>query len=98
MNDSVLNLGKKKHRRTLDRVGGVSTVIGADSKFVGEISGEENIVIHGQIEGDCDLKGTLVVEEDAIWTGIINAQNVIIAGKVIGDVFSAEKLGSISLC
>jgi len=90
--DAVLQLGKKKHRRTLDKVGGVSTVIGAGSKFVGEISGEENIVIHGQIEGNCNLQGTVVVEEGAKWTGTIYASYVIIAGYVKGDVTAEEKL------
>lgn len=92
VNDTVLKLGKKKHRRTLDKVGGVSTVIGVGSRFVGEISGEENIVIHGQVEGDCDLAGTVVVEEGAQWTGTIKASNVIIAGLVTGNVMATEKL------
>jgi len=92
INDSVLFLGKKKHRRTLDKVGGVSTVIGAGSKFVGEISGKENIVIHGEIDGNCDLQGTVVVEEGAKWVGIIKASNVIIAGMVQGEIVATEKL------
>jgi len=92
MNHSVLKLGTKKHRRTLDKVGGISTVIGAGSKFVGEISGEENIVIHGEIDGDCDLQGTVVVEEGAKWKGTVKASNVIIAGLVEGDVIATEKL------
>ncbi len=92
MKYSVLQLGTKKHRRTLDKVGGVSTVIGAGSKFVGEISGEENIVIHGEIEGDCDLQGTVVVEEGAKWKGTVKASNVIIAGLVEGDVIVTQKL------
>ncbi len=92
MNESVLRLGRKKHRRTLDKVGGVSTVIGAGSKFVGEITGEENIIIHGEVEGDCDLQGTVVVEEGARWKGRLKASNVIVAGFVEGDIIATEKL------
>jgi len=92
LKESVLNLGRAKHRRTLDKVGGVSTVIGAGSRFVGEISGKENIVIHGEIEGDCNLQGTVVVEEGAKWIGTITASNIIIAGFVQGDVIATEKL------
>lgn len=92
MKDTVLQLGKKKHRRTLDQVGGISTVIGAGNKFVGEISGEENIVIHGEIEGDCDLQGTVVVEEGAKWLGTVKASNIIIAGLVKGDIIATQKL------
>jgi len=96
VNDSVLVLGKKKHRRTLDKVGGVSTVIGAGSKFVGEISGQENIVIHGEVEGDCNLQGTVVVEEGAKWTGTIMASNIIVAGLVQGEIIAKDKLELVS--
>jgi cytoskeletal protein CcmA (bactofilin family) len=90
--DAVLQLGRKKHRRTLDKVGGISSVIGADSKFVGTFSGDENYLIYGTVEGDCDLDGTVVVEESALWKGKIQAANVIIAGEVNGDVIAKVKL------
>jgi len=92
MSESVLKLGRKKHRRTLDKVGGVSTVIGSGSIFVGEITGAENIIIHGEIRGDCDLQGTVVVEEGAKWVGTVRASNVIIAGLVEGNIIATDKL------
>lgn len=91
-NESVLDLGRKKKRRTLDKLGGISTVIGADSKFEGNFSGEENFVIYGKVEGNCDLAGTVVVEENANWKGNIMAENVIIAGQVEGEVVARNKL------
>lgn len=92
MGESVLDLGKKKQRRTLDRVGGISTVIGAGAIFSGQFRGVENYVIYGTIEGDCNLDGTVVVEEGGHWHGNITALNVIIAGDVHGDIVAGKKL------
>jgi cytoskeletal protein CcmA (bactofilin family) len=92
MGDSVLDLGKKKQRRTLDRVGGISTVIGAGATFIGQFKGAENYVIYGMIEGDCNLEGTVVVEEGGRWRGNVKAQYVIIAGEVQGDVVAVSKI------
>lgn len=92
MGDAVLDLGKKKQRRTLDKVGGISTVIGAGAVFSGQFKGTENYVIYGTIEGDCDLEGTLVVEEGGNWHGQVKAGNVIIAGNVVGDVIATQKV------
>lgn len=91
-NEAVLILGKKKHRRTLDKVGGVSTVIGEDTTFEGNFSGTENIVVYGRVKGDCNLQGTVVVEEGAHWKGTLSAENVIIAGRVQGEVIATGKL------
>ncbi len=92
MSDSVLDLGTKKQRRTLDKVGGISTVVGAGATFTGHFKGTENYVIYGTIVGDCELEGTVVVEEGGIWRGNITALNVIIAGEVRGDVLGHKKI------
>lgn len=92
MSDAVLDLGRKKQRRTLDRVGGISTVLGASTRFVGDFSGAENYVIYGTVEGNCELEGTLVLEENAHFKGNMKANNIIVAGEVIGDVVAQEKL------
>lgn len=92
MSESVLELGTKKQRRTLDKVGGISTVVGAGATFTGHFKGTENYVIYGNIVGDCDLEGTLVVEEGGVWRGNITALNVIIAGEIHGDVLGHKKI------
>ena len=92
MSESVLELGTKKQRRTLDKVGGVSTVVGAGAIFTGHFKGTENYVIYGKIVGDCDLEGTVVIEEGGLWRGNITALNVIIAGEVHGDVVGHKKI------
>ncbi len=89
---SVLELGKARHRRTLDKVGGIATIIGTDSTFIGILRGNDNIVVLGRIEGDCDLNGTLLLEEPGHFEGNIVAENVIIAGQVRGNVMARSKL------
>jgi cytoskeletal protein CcmA (bactofilin family) len=88
-----LQLGKQKQRRTLDKVDDTSTtIIAAGSKIVGEISGDDNIVIQGEVVGDCNLQATVFVEDGGKWVGTINASNIVIAGLVEGDVVASEKL------
>ncbi len=92
MKSTVLDLGTKQNRRTLDKVGGVSSVVGAGSSFKGDIKGQENFVIYGQVIGNSDVDGALVLEEDGKWTGTIKAKYVIVAGAVDGDVIAGEKI------
>lgn len=92
MKASVLDLGTKTNRRTLDRMGGVSSVIGASSRFRGNFGGKENYVVYGQVEGNSDVEGAVVLEEGASWKGVIKAEYVIIAGTVDGDVIATGKI------
>ncbi len=92
MKSTVLDLGTKQNRRTLDRVGGVSTVIGAGSTFKGDLHGKENFVIYGQVEGNSDIEGALVLEEEGKWKGTLKGRYVIVAGAVDGDVIANEKI------
>ena len=88
----VLDLGRTRQRRTLDKVGGISTVVGEGSHFVGTLGGDDNAVILGRVEGDCQLEGTLVLEQHGYWKGNIEAENVVIAGEVEGGVIARNKL------
>ena len=92
MVNSVLELGRARHRRTLDKVGGISTIIGTESTFVGVLRGNDNVVVLGRVEGECDLNGTLLLEEPGCFEGNIVAENVIIAGEVRGNVMARAKL------
>ena len=91
-----MNLGRSKGRRTLDKVEGFSTVIGKDSYFQGTIGGAGNFIVHGKVEGDCDIEGTVVIAESGHWAGNISAACVLIAGNVDGDVMAKEKMEIIS--
>ena len=89
---SVLDLGRERQRRTLDKVGGISTIIGEGSNFNGTLTGNDNVVVLGRVEGDCRLDATVVLEDKASWRGTIEADNIVVAGEVEGTVIARDKL------
>ena len=89
---ALLHLGQNRLRRTIDRVGEFATVIGPEAVFTGAFQGKDNYIVHGRVEGQCDLDGTLFLGERGRWEGDITAANVVIAGEVRGDVTAREKL------
>jgi len=48
--------------------------------------------VYGEVQGDCDIEGTLVLGEGGRWRGNIRARNVVIAGQVEGDIQAETKL------
>lgn len=92
----TIGLGRNKGRRTLDRLGGFSTSVGAENTLKGSISGEGHCVVLGRVEGDSVLDGTLVLADGAVWIGDIEAENVVIAGRVEGSIVARKKLEIVS--
>jgi cytoskeletal protein CcmA (bactofilin family) len=66
--------------------------IGAKSSFLGMLQGKDNYIVHGEVEGDSELKGSLILEKGSRWKGNINAVNVVVAGEVEGDITALAKL------
>ena len=81
-----------KSRRLRDQPAGPATLISAGCKFSGVISGDGDFLINGEIEGDCDLVGTVTLAKNGLWRGTIKAGNVIVAGHVDGDIVAGEKV------
>ena len=85
-------MGRKRRRRTLDQVGDFSTVLGPQSTYMGVFQGKDNYLVYGQVQGECDIDGTLMLGEGSRWRGNIRAANVVIAGTVEGDISATAKL------
>jgi len=85
MNDSRL-------RRFRDRSPGAATLINETCKISGQITGSGTYLVNGEIDGDCDLDGTVTVAKNGLWKGTIKAADVIIAGNVEGDVVADGKV------
>ena len=94
--EPTISMAVSKRRRTLDALGGFTTSVGPDNNFKGSITGTGHCIILGSIEGDCELDGTLVVGEGGSWKGDITAENVVIAGEVIGDIVAKKKMDVVS--
>lgn len=68
-----------------------ATVIGPNARFVGEISGDEDIVIHGQFEGNIDIPRRVTVALPGQMKGDIHARSVIVGGRVHGQIRADER-------
>jgi len=85
MNDSRL-------RRLRDKTTGSATLVDDGCKIIGTITGSGSYLINGEIDGDCDVDGTVTLAANSLWKGIIKATDVIVAGNVRGDIVAAGKV------
>jgi cytoskeletal protein CcmA (bactofilin family) len=79
-------------RRFLELGEATPTFIGATSVFIGNIRGAGQFVVSGEVHGDGDLDGTLNLSASGIWHGHIQAQQAIVAGKIMGGLSVKDKL------
>ncbi|MDH4110567.1 MAG: polymer-forming cytoskeletal protein [Gammaproteobacteria bacterium] len=87
-------MSESKMRRVRDRSSGPATLISEGCKITGTISGAGDFMINGEIDGDCDLQGSVTLAPNGLWKGSIRASNVIVAGTVEGDI---EAAGSVEI-
>ena len=67
--------------------------IGATIRIQGDISGAENLLIHGKVEGKISLqKNDVTVGESGQINADISAKTVQVDGEVNGDINGAEKV------
>lgn len=70
-----------------------SAVIGAKITFKGELTGEEDLLIQGHVEGTVDLKGNhLTVGEQGVVKANLMAKTITIQGTVEGDLIGQERI------
>ncbi len=69
-----------------------TAVIGPQVRIQGELSGDEDIVVEGRVEGKISVSKALRVGSGANVNAEIKAQNVVIAGRVVGNVTAIEKV------
>jgi cytoskeletal protein CcmA (bactofilin family) len=81
-----------KLRRLQDQASGPATLISQGCKITGIISGDGDFQISGEIEGDCDLNGTVSITRSGSWKGSIRAGTIIVSGTVDGDLESAGRI------
>lgn len=74
----------------------IGTLIGTGAVFDGNLSAPESVRIDGTLNGNCDCKAQLVVGVEGVIKGDINAQNVLISGKVEGDIIANGKIELLS--
>ncbi|MHB8346682.1 MAG: bactofilin family protein [Acidiferrobacterales bacterium] len=82
----------RRRRRALDRAGEFRNVLGTGAVFRGGVSGTENSIVYGRVEGDGEIQGSLVLAPGSHWKGTITAIHVHVAGHVDGNIVAHEKL------
>jgi cytoskeletal protein CcmA (bactofilin family) len=68
------------------------TLIGEGTSFEGKIKSEGGIRVEGEMVGDIECVGDITIGEHGVSRSNIKARNVILAGKVIGNVAASGKL------
>ncbi|HXQ63544.1 MAG TPA: polymer-forming cytoskeletal protein [Steroidobacteraceae bacterium] len=79
-------------RRFFDRLPGTPTLIGADSRFEGQLRVSGPLSLGGTIIGDGVVAGALSIAAGGHWQGMIEAQSAVIAGRITGDLRIEAKL------
>lgn len=89
-------MNESRLRRLRDRPSDAATLINEGCKISGVISGSGDYLINGEIDGDCELTGTVTLARNGYWKGTIRAANVIVAGHVEGDIIASGKVEIVS--
>ena len=63
-----------------------ASILGPTLKFKGELSSQEDLVIHGQIEGTVGPAPKVTIGPEATIKGGITAEVIIVEGNVEGDL------------
>lgn len=92
LEEILLKFSRRKRRRTLDRIDNFTSMLGPGSVYSGVFQGKDNHIIYGEVQGECDLEGILVLGEGSRWRGNIRAATIVIAGRVEGDIQATNKL------
>lgn len=72
--------------------GQVTAILDRGSSFEGTLTFEGTVQIGGTFKGEIFTKDTLVVNEGALVSAQIEAETIIIAGKVEGNLFARRRV------
>jgi len=83
---------RQPRRRSADQLTVFSSQIGIGTLLKGVLRGKGNYQIQGEVAGDGDIEGAVVLAAGAYWKGNVTADYVRIAGKVEGNVAAHSKI------
>lgn len=70
----------------------VSAILDHGAKFDGKLTFEGTVQIGGEFKGEIFTKDTLVINEGALVQAEIQAEEIIISGRVEGNLFAKKKV------
>ena len=71
--------------------GSSQTVIGPKARFVGEVSGEEDVLVQGRLEGNVKVERRVTVAPSGEVRGDLHGRSVTVGGKVYGQIRATER-------
>lgn len=74
------------------RSGKVDTYIGEETSFEGNLTSKQNLCVYGSVRGTIECQGRVIIGESGNVKADILANDVLISGKVMGNVTAKGKL------
>lgn len=71
---------------------GSKNVLSSDVEIKGNIKFSGELAFDGKLDGEIQTDGVLTLGDSAVVNGNINAQSVIVRGKVTGNITAKEKI------
>ncbi len=72
--------------------GSSKNVLNSDVEIKGNIKFAGELTMDGKLDGEIHTEGTLQLGDSAVINGNINAQSVIVRGKIHGNITAKEKI------
>src|SRR3954469_3771263 len=69
-----------------------STVIGPSILINGKLTGDEDLLVRGRVEGELSLTRTLIVEASGVVKADVSVRNAIVSGVVVGNITATESV------
>jgi len=90
--------GRKKEsvKVAANMSGKFDTLLGPQVKMTGTITGKGALRIEGELDGEIDYDGDVVVGEKALVKAVIKATNITVAGRVEGNIDVSGRLELVS--
>src|SRR3974377_2144977 len=67
-------------------------VLASDVEIKGNLKFSGELTFEGKLEGEISSDGVLILGDSAVVNGNINAQSVVVRGKVTGNINAKEKI------
>mgnify|MGYP001816623673 FL=1 len=85
-------MNQSMRRRLRDHSSGAATLINQGCTITGSIRGKGDYLVNGEVDGDCDITGSVTLAQDGVWQGTIKADTIIVSGQVEGDIVAAGRV------
>ena len=70
----------------------ISTVLGSETMFTGDIQGSQTIKIDGKVKGNIQVENGVILGEKAQIEGDLKSKNIIVFGNILGNIYCNELL------